>query len=95
MALVYLREVENRIDSRSGVFSCLKSYNSVFIYVVILLLIAFTEEFLWEFFVWNENISLSNFDFSGWQFLLVPLFSVPQFTHYLLDGFIWKSKKVR
>ena len=93
MALVYFREVENRIDSRSGVFSYLKSYNAVFIYAVILILIAFTEEFLWEFFVWNENISLRNFDFSGWQFLLVPLFSVPQFTHYLLDGFIWKSKK--
>ncbi len=93
MALVYFREVENKIDSGSGVFSFLKSYNAVFIYALILLVIAFSEEFLWEFFVWNENISISNFDFSGWQFVLVPLLSVPQFTHYLLDGFIWKSKK--
>mgnify|MGYP003574861390 CR=1 FL=1 len=94
MALVYFREVESKVDSGSGVFSFLKSYNAVFIYVLILLGIAFSEEFLWEFFVWNENISVSNFDFSGWQFVLVPLLSVPQFTHYLLDGFIWKSKKV-
>jgi len=93
MALVYFREVESKIDNGSGVFSYLKSYNAVFIYAVILLVIAFSEEFLWEFFVWNENISLNNFDFSGLQFVLVPLFSVPQFTHYLLDGFIWKSKK--
>ncbi|MGO4772784.1 hypothetical protein ACEN2I_14075 [Flavobacterium sp. W22_SRS_FK3] len=93
MALVYFREVENRIDSTSGIFNYLKSYNAVFIYAVILLVIAFSEEFLWEFFVWNENISINDHDFSSWQFLLVPLFSVPQFTHYLLDGFIWKSKK--
>lgn len=93
MALVYFREVESKVDNGSGVFGFLKSYNAVFIYGLILLVIAFSEEFLWEFFVWNENISVSNFDFSGWQFVLVPLLSVPQFTHYLLDGFIWKSKK--
>lgn len=93
IALVYFREVEKRRNSNAGIFSFLKSYNAIFIYVAILLLIAFTEEFFWEFFVWNENISISSFDFSGWQFLLVPLLSVPQFTHYLLDGFIWKSNK--
>ncbi|WP_163399896.1 hypothetical protein [Flavobacterium fluviatile] len=94
MALVYFREVESKVDNGSGIFGFLKSYNAVFLYGLILLVIAFSEEFLWEFFVWNENISVSNFDFSGWQFVLVPLLSVPQFTHYLLDGFIWKSKKV-
>ncbi len=93
MALVYFREVESKVDNGSGVFGFLKNYNAVFIYGLILLIIAFSEEFLWEFFVWNENISVSNLDFSGWQFVLVPLLSVPQFTHYLLDGFIWKSKK--
>ncbi|KRD11126.1 hypothetical protein ASE21_05260 [Flavobacterium sp. Root901] len=94
MALVYFKEIENRENSKkSGFFSFLKTYNAVFVYVAILLMIAFTEEFFWEVFVWNENISISTIDFSGWQFLLVPLLSVPQFTHYLLDGFIWKSKK--
>lgn len=95
MALVYFREVESKVDNGSGVFGFLKNYNAVFIYGLILLVIAFSEEFLWEFFVWNENISVSNFDFSGWQFVLVPLLSVPQFTHYLLDGFIWKSNKAK
>lgn len=93
MALIFFREVEKRSNSQKGIFSFIKSYNAVFVYTLILLIIAFSEEFLWEFFVWNENISITNFDFSGWQFLLVPLLSVPQFTHYLLDGFIWKSKK--
>ncbi|WP_291151199.1 hypothetical protein [Flavobacterium sp. UBA7680] len=93
MALVYFKGVENSQNKKSGVFSFIKNYNAIFIYLAILLIIAFTEEFFWEFFVWNENISISTIDFSGWQFLLVPLLSVPQFTHYLLDGFIWKSKR--
>lgn len=93
MALVYFREIENKPNKDSGVFTYLKSYNAIFIYILILMLIAFTEEFLWEILVWNENFSLTTFDFSPWQFLIVPLLSVPQFTHYLLDGFIWKSKK--
>ena len=93
MALIYFREIENKANVNSRVFSYLRSYNAMFIYILILLIIAFSEEFLWEILVWNENISLTTFDFSNWQFLIVPLLSVPQFTHYLLDGFIWKSKK--
>ncbi|GIQ59120.1 hypothetical protein ACHRVW_02850 [Flavobacterium collinsii] len=93
MALVYFKEIDGKSRKEIGALTYLKRYNGVLIYIGILVLIAFSEEFLWEFFVWNENITLSRFDFSGWQFLLVPLLSVPQFTHYILDGFIWKSKK--
>ncbi|RZJ52820.1 MAG: hypothetical protein EOO44_10620 [Flavobacterium sp.] len=93
MALVYFREIDGKSKQELGNLYYLKKYQGILIYIVILLVIAFSEEFLWEFFVWNENISISNFDFSSWQIFLVPLLSVPQFTHYLLDGFIWKSKK--
>jgi hypothetical protein len=93
MALVYFREIDGKSEAELGSLSYLKRYKGFLIYVSILLLIAFSEQFLWEFFVWNENISVGDFDFSNWQIFLVPLLSVPQFTHYLLDGFIWKSKK--
>ncbi|SHF96257.1 hypothetical protein [Flavobacterium defluvii] len=93
MALVYFKEIDGKSRSELGNLSFLKQYKGIFIYIGILLVIAFSEEFLWEFFVWNENISVTDFDFSSWQILLVPLLTVPQFTHYLLDGFIWKSKK--
>ncbi|MCC9018026.1 hypothetical protein [Flavobacterium lipolyticum] len=94
MALVYFKEIDGKSHKEIGALAYLKRYNGILIYIGILLLIAFSEEFLWEFFVWNENIAVStSFDFSGWQFLLVPLLSVPQFTHYILDGFIWKTKK--
>lgn len=93
MALVYFKEIDEKSASELGSLSFLKQYKGLLIYIGILLLIAFSEEFFWEFFVWNENISMSSFDFSSWQIVLVPLLSVPQFTHYLLDGFIWKSKR--
>lgn len=93
MALVYFREIDGKTDSELGKLRYLKKYKGIFIYAIILLCIAFAEEFLWEVFVWNENISFEAINFSGWEFLAVPLLSVPQFTHYILDGFIWKSKK--
>jgi hypothetical protein len=33
-----------------------------------------------------------NWDLSEWKMYLVPLLAVPQLTHYILDGFIWKRK---
>ncbi|TDP58730.1 hypothetical protein [Flavobacterium dankookense] len=93
MALIYLNEIEKKTKEDLGFLSMLKQYKGVLIFIVILLIIAFSEEFLWEIFVWNEQFSMTTFDFSNWQFILVPLLTVPQFTHYLLDGFIWKSKK--
>jgi hypothetical protein len=93
IALIYLNEIEKKSSTELGILQNLKQYSGLFIFIAILLLIAFTEEYLWEITVWNEYFSISDFDFSPWQFLLVPLLTVPQFTHYLLDGFIWKSKK--
>ena len=47
---------------------------------------AFAEEALWEVFV-NQELDLSPFDPVS---ALTPLLAVPQLTHYLLDGWIWK-----
>jgi hypothetical protein len=30
---------------------------------------------------------------SPWLKIIVPLLSVPQITHYVIDGFIWKMRK--
>lgn len=93
IALIYLNEIEKKTAKELGILQNLKHYTGLLIFIALLLLIAFTEEYLWEITVWNEYFYISDFDFSGWQFLLVPLLTVPQFTHYLLDGFIWKSNK--
>jgi hypothetical protein len=65
-------------------------------FVVFLLALAFVEELLWDRLVWHERPML----FGGVGFdlgvealsLVVPLLSLPQATHYLLDGFVWRSK---
>lgn len=90
LALVYFKELETtKIHWLKGISNTKK----IVIFLAFLLLIAFLEEFFWEIFVWQENITF-NFNFSdNWQIILVPLLTVPQFTHYLLDGFIWKTKK--
>jgi len=92
MALVYLKEIDQKPKEELGQWASLKNFKGLLIYIIILLVIAFSEEFLWEVLVWNEQFNVAHWDVSAWQFLLVPLLTVPQFTHYLLDGFIWKSK---
>lgn len=93
MALIYLKEIGNKPKEQLGILHYFKAYRGVFIFVAILIAIAFSEEYLWEVLVWQEQFTVADFDFSAWQFLVVPLLTVPQFTHYLLDGFIWKTEK--
>jgi hypothetical protein len=54
--------------------------------------IAFVEELLWDRAVWHERAWLFGPGWSVdalWPFL-VPLLALPQLSHYLLDGFIWR-----
>lgn len=93
IALIYLNEIEKKNTEELGFLYKLKAQKGIILFISFLLLIAFSEEFLWEVLVWNQQFFIDEFDFSNWQFILVPLLTVPQFTHYLLDGFIWKREK--
>jgi len=74
--------------------------SNVFVFFAFLALLAYIEEGLWDGFVWREHISLFK---SFWQLpqiadgaflsLLVPFLALPQSTHYLLDGLIWRVKE--
>ncbi|MEO8358580.1 MAG: hypothetical protein ABI672_01010 [Vicinamibacteria bacterium] len=65
------------------------------IFLGVVVLLAWIEEWGWDRWVWHEQSSL----FPGPAFvlpaealsLIVPLLALPQATHYILDGFIWKS----
>lgn len=68
----------------------------VIFYFCFLFLFAYIEEGVWDSWVWNEHALLfPAFDpiratlepFLVW---LIPLLTLPQATHYVLDGFIWK-----
>lgn len=65
------------------------------VFVGIILVFAYAEEFLWDQFVWHEHPEIFGmFNITAEHLLrfIVPLLSVPQFTHYVIDGFIWKIK---
>jgi hypothetical protein len=65
------------------------------IFVSVLLLLAYTEEFFWDVFVWGDHPEIfpalaATIQSPGLLAMLVPLLVLPQITHYVLDGFIWK-----
>lgn len=64
----------------------------------LLLLLAYVEEGLWDAWVWREHAALfepfQNIPVASEAMLLwlVPLLTLPQATHYVLDAFIWRMK---
>lgn len=72
------------------------------VYLGFLFLLAYFEEGLWDAWFWREHARLFPFFhdlFENFQphaelaSMAVALLTVPQATHYVLDGFIWKLKR--
>lgn len=104
MALIWLNERKRYQTVNNKKTTLLKltfnTYAGVLIFAGLLILFAYVEEGLWDGLVWKEhghffqifsvlpavrtNLLLA---------LLVPLLALPQSTHYVLDGFIWKLRK--
>ena len=90
IALIYLNEIQKKSKEE---LKHLIMFKGIFYFLGLLLIIAFVEEYLWEVLVWNDHFSIDHLNLSSWAFVIVPLLSVPQLTHYILDGVIWKTKK--
>jgi len=65
-------------------------------------MLAYAEELLWDVGLWHERSWMFGARLIGpewgggvWQVALVPLLAVPQLTHYILDGFIWRRRSNR
>ena len=95
LTCIYARRRDGRVQNSRSLFALrLLPYA-----IGLLVLLAFVEEGLWDGLVWREHLAL----FPGFQFLphienlttlslLVPLLSVPQMTHYVIDGVIWRLR---
>lgn len=65
----------------------------------LLALCAFIEELAWDRLIWHDRPWL--FDSSGvelspgWAALVVPFLALPQATHYVLDGLLWRRGDTR
>jgi hypothetical protein len=69
------------------------------IFIAVLLCFAYFEENLWDSIVWNDHPEIFPL-FSGLTFqhpvfvsVIVAILVLPQVTHYVLDGFIWRFSK--
>ncbi len=92
---------EADLDSKPSIVELLiricRTYLPAFL--LLLFLLAYLEEGFWDGFIWREHLSF----FKPFSFLpciadksvlalLIPFLALPQSTHYLLDGFIWRVK---
>lgn len=66
-------------------------------FIAVLFVLAYLEEGLWDAFVWRDHTAafaflsfLPQLSRESALTLAVPLLALPQATHYVLDGFIWK-----
>lgn len=64
------------------------------VFLATLWALAYVEELVWNRGVWHERNWLfgASWNTENWKTYLVPLLAVPQLTHYILDGFIWRRK---
>jgi hypothetical protein len=62
------------------------------VFLATLWLMAYAEELLWDRGVWHERAWLFGgaWDWQTLKVFLVPLLALPQATHYVLDGFVWR-----
>lgn len=90
-ALIYFYARARR-ESSTKFYRTLSSNWIVFL--ATLWFFAYMEELVWHRAVWHERNWMfgGNWDLDSWKVFLVPLLAVPQLTHYVLDGFIWKRK---
>lgn len=65
------------------------------LFLALLWTLAYFEELLWDRAIWHERSWLFGgaWEVGVWEVVLVPLFALPQMTHYILDGFIWKRRQ--
>ncbi len=63
-------------------------------FVLAVWLFAFVEEFFWDHGAFHDHEWLfgGGLALDAFRPYLVPLLAVPQLTHYVLDGFIWKRR---
>jgi hypothetical protein len=69
------------------------------VFLLFLIGLAYLEEGLWDGFIWREHTAffaafshLPEITEKTFLAILIPSLALPQSTHYVLDGFIWRMK---
>ena len=98
MALIWIHG-EKQHRTGSGFLKKVFSGYGVLLFLGIIFLLAYLEEGLWDMTVWKEHVNLfAAFHLTSSHpgriglIFLVPLLALPQITHYIIDGFIWRQR---
>jgi len=95
LALVYLyaRAASREPGSRGGATArMIGGRRGVVVFCATLWAVAYVEELIWDRAIWHDRGWLfgAGIDVGHAAMLIVPLLAVPQLTHYVLDGFLWR-----
>ncbi|MDB4954380.1 MAG: putative transrane protein [Myxococcales bacterium] len=97
MALVYVyaRAAGRERESAAGPSARLLGHaRGILVFLATLWFIAYVEEMFWDRTIWHDRSWLfgSGVDVGGGALIIAPLLAMPQLTHYVLDGFLWRRK---
>ena len=101
LVLVYLyaRAASGEPESRDGVSARLLDprrgrTRAIVVFCASLWAIAYLEELIWDRTIWHDRAWLfgDGGNIGRAAMLVVPLLAVPQLTHYVLDGFLWRRR---
>ena len=92
LALTYWYGRARLKQNGGGAFRVFASGPAAFL--VMLWAVAYIEEMFWDRGVWHDRSWLfgSQWEVAAFKLVLVPLLALPQITHYVLDGFVWRRK---
>jgi hypothetical protein len=93
LALIYWYGRARLVQSESrGAFRLFARGPALFLFL--LWVLAYFEELVWDRGVWHDRDWFfgNGWEIDGLKIILVPLLALPQLTHYVLDGFVWRRK---
>lgn len=102
MALIWIYRIKMKRNEKNQTKFSFKLYKPIALlsYLIVLFVFAFAEEGIWDALVWKDHPQFFSFIYSenfallsAWLPILIPLLALPQMTHYVLDGFIWKVSR--
>ncbi|AVQ13737.1 Putative membrane protein [Leptospira santarosai] len=95
--LLFYYTIQNPSEIKIEIFKNGSWVKILICFLCILFVFAFVEEWIWDSFIWKDHsLIFKNSSFYSFELpefastVLVSLLFLPQFTHYILDGYLWK-----
>ena len=99
MAMIWIYQYRKRSSPAAAQNGFLRFFQLKYvpIYIGALVVLSYFEECIWDWFIWREHADIFGSFHMGVSatvlMILVPLLTMPQVTHYVLDGIIWRAGK--